>query len=148
MEKIHGIKHRYIHKERRGKLYVCEECGFSTKDVKSYYIHGRKMHPFGNFRSNFGKMMEKMPDLEKLDRIFAEGKFEVGLFGEVKFGDSEFGGSVFREGDSFNLPTLAGKSSFEEDGNESTLPKSGMPQVFNRITSLIETNENSVVEVT
>jgi len=147
MEKIHGIKHRYIHKERRGKLYVCEECGFSTKDVKSYYIHGRKMHPFGNFRSNFGKMMEKMPDLEKLDRIFAEGKFEVGLFGEVKFGESKYGGSVFRETGDLKLPTLGGKSSVDEEG-EATLPNAEMPQVFNRITSLIKTNENSVVEVT
>ena len=33
-DKIHGIKCQMPYKKRREKIYVCEECGFSTGDVR------------------------------------------------------------------------------------------------------------------
>ena len=33
-DKIHGIKCQMPYKKRRDKIYVCEECGFSTGDVR------------------------------------------------------------------------------------------------------------------
>ena len=33
-DKIHGMKHKLAYKQRREKIYVCEDCGFSTNDVR------------------------------------------------------------------------------------------------------------------
>ena len=43
-KKLHGIKLSYGYKERRHKLYVCEECGHSTSNIDDYYLHTRKFH--------------------------------------------------------------------------------------------------------
>lgn len=45
MDKIHGLRHKFTYKERRAKLYVCEDCGYSTSEVRDYYAHGREAHP-------------------------------------------------------------------------------------------------------
>ena len=34
LDKIHGQKHDFSYKQRREKIYVCEDCGFSTQDVR------------------------------------------------------------------------------------------------------------------
>ena len=34
LDKIHGIKHKFSYKQRREKIYVCEDCGYSTNDVR------------------------------------------------------------------------------------------------------------------
>lgn len=34
MDKIHGVKHDFTYKQRREKIYVCEDCGHSTHDVR------------------------------------------------------------------------------------------------------------------
>ena len=34
LDKIHGIKHKFTYKQRREKIYVCEDCGHSTHDVR------------------------------------------------------------------------------------------------------------------
>ncbi|CAG5109990.1 Oidioi.mRNA.OKI2018_I69.chr2.g4446.t1.cds [Oikopleura dioica] len=41
-DKIHGIKPKLAYKQRRDKIYVCEECGFSTGDVREHYSHARE----------------------------------------------------------------------------------------------------------
>ena len=38
-DKIHGIKPKLAYKQRRDKIYVCEECGFSTGDVRLVLIN-------------------------------------------------------------------------------------------------------------
>jgi stress-induced morphogen len=43
-DKIHGIKCQMPYKKRREKIYVCEECGFSTGDVREHYKHAREAH--------------------------------------------------------------------------------------------------------
>ncbi|XP_059363535.1 putative transcription factor Ovo-like 1 [Carassius carassius] len=45
MKKIHGVMQQYAYKERRSKLYVCEECGLtaSTQDALLHHLHTK--HP-------------------------------------------------------------------------------------------------------
>jgi len=42
MDKIHGVKHKFNYKQRREKIYVCEDCGHSTHDVREHYKHSRE----------------------------------------------------------------------------------------------------------
>ncbi|CAH8573249.1 unnamed protein product [Schistosoma turkestanicum] len=42
--KVHGRPLQYAFKERRDKLYVCEECGFSTTDVENLRQHAQTVH--------------------------------------------------------------------------------------------------------
>ncbi|GIY34391.1 transcriptional regulator ovo [Caerostris extrusa] len=37
--KVHGIQHQYAYKERRTKVYVCEECGHTTTEPEVHYVH-------------------------------------------------------------------------------------------------------------
>ena len=43
--KLHGVQVTYGYKQRRGKLYVCEECGFSSDNADHYYQHVTDLHP-------------------------------------------------------------------------------------------------------
>ncbi|KAH8863986.1 Transcription factor Ovo-like 2 [Schistosoma japonicum] len=42
--KVHGRPLQYAFKERRDKLYVCEECGFSTTDGENLRQHTQTIH--------------------------------------------------------------------------------------------------------
>lgn len=42
--KVHGRPLQYAFKERRDKLYVCEECGFSTTDAENLRQHAQTVH--------------------------------------------------------------------------------------------------------
>ncbi|KAL4230811.1 nucleic acid binding [Mactra antiquata] len=44
--KIHGVEFRYGYKERRGKVYVCEDCGHVTSDPEDHFVHIKDSHPF------------------------------------------------------------------------------------------------------
>lgn len=44
--KVHGIQHNYAYKERRAKVYVCEECGHTTSEPEVHYIHLKENHPY------------------------------------------------------------------------------------------------------
>jgi len=44
LDKIHGVKHKFTYKQRREKIYVCEDCGHSTSDVRNHYKHTREVH--------------------------------------------------------------------------------------------------------
>ncbi|XP_075544348.1 transcriptional regulator ovo isoform X1 [Dermacentor variabilis] len=43
--KVHGIQHQYAYKERRAKVYVCEECGHTTNEPEVHFLHLRDRHP-------------------------------------------------------------------------------------------------------
>uniref|UniRef100_A0A8C3FGK3 C2H2-type domain-containing protein n=1 Tax=Chrysemys picta bellii TaxID=8478 RepID=A0A8C3FGK3_CHRPI len=43
--KIHGVQQNYAYRERRAKLFVCEECGFTCAAGEEYYGHVRRLHP-------------------------------------------------------------------------------------------------------
>ncbi|CAG9091172.1 unnamed protein product [Plutella xylostella] len=44
--KVHGVQHTYAYKERRTKVYVCEECGHTTSEPEEHYMHLKKQHPY------------------------------------------------------------------------------------------------------
>ncbi|KAK3099726.1 hypothetical protein FSP39_008605 [Pinctada imbricata] len=43
--KVHSIEFKFGYKERRNKLYVCEECGYTTDDPGQHFVHLKKYHP-------------------------------------------------------------------------------------------------------
>ncbi|XP_066575170.1 putative transcription factor Ovo-like 1 [Amia ocellicauda] len=45
MKKIHGVTQQYAYKERRSKLYVCEECGYTAPTQDTLLRHLRNTHP-------------------------------------------------------------------------------------------------------
>ncbi|XP_029932114.1 putative transcription factor Ovo-like 1a [Myripristis murdjan] len=49
MKKIHGITQKYAYKERRNKLYVCEECGHTAGTQDDLMIHLHSLHPNSPF---------------------------------------------------------------------------------------------------
>ncbi|XP_045203338.2 uncharacterized protein LOC123556579 [Mercenaria mercenaria] len=45
-KKVHGIDLPYGYKQRRTKVYVCEDCGHSTSDPEDHFRHLQQNHPF------------------------------------------------------------------------------------------------------
>ncbi|XP_030193566.1 putative transcription factor Ovo-like 1a [Gadus morhua] len=45
MKKIHGVSQKYAYKERRNKLYVCEECGHTAGTQDQLLLHLQSLHP-------------------------------------------------------------------------------------------------------
>lgn len=45
MKKIHSVTQKYAYKERRNKLYVCEECGHTAGTQDELLIHLHSLHP-------------------------------------------------------------------------------------------------------
>uniref|UniRef100_A0A914CDF4 C2H2-type domain-containing protein n=1 Tax=Acrobeloides nanus TaxID=290746 RepID=A0A914CDF4_9BILA len=46
MRKVHGKQHTYGYKERRSKVFVCEDCGHTAPQYDDYLTHLRVNHPF------------------------------------------------------------------------------------------------------
>lgn len=44
-KKVHGVSYQFVHKQRRTKLYVCEDCGNAEGDPGLHYLHLKKYHP-------------------------------------------------------------------------------------------------------
>jgi hypothetical protein len=44
--KVHGAAHQYEYKQRRSKMYVCEDCGYTTKEPELHYLHLKEKHPY------------------------------------------------------------------------------------------------------
>lgn len=51
--KVHGIAHDYAYKERRNKIYVCEECGNTTPNPEEHYMHLKIEHPYSPALAKF-----------------------------------------------------------------------------------------------
>ncbi|XP_064787105.1 putative transcription factor Ovo-like 1a [Oncorhynchus masou masou] len=49
MKKIHGVTLQYAYKERRNKLYVCEECGHTAPSQDALLKHYHALHPNSAF---------------------------------------------------------------------------------------------------
>ena len=45
LRKIHGVRQQYAYRQRRSKIFVCEDCGFTTGRPDEYFIHVREHHP-------------------------------------------------------------------------------------------------------
>lgn len=52
MKKIHGVTQQYAYKERRNKLYVCEECGHTAPTQDCLLNHLQVQHPNSIFLRN------------------------------------------------------------------------------------------------
>lgn len=91
--KVHNTEYQYEYKQRRNKMYVCEECGFSTDEAETYYVHLRQNHPncpvlakphdkrhfkFRNERA--GITMRPRSEGEVKAEVRSEGKFHVERF--------------------------------------------------------------------
>ncbi|OWF47064.1 uncharacterized protein LOC110454866 [Mizuhopecten yessoensis] len=91
--KVHNTEYDYEYKQRRNKMYVCEECGFSTDEAETYYIHLRQNHPncpvlakphdkrhfkFRNERLNLATRTRS--DSELKPEVKSEGKLHVDRF--------------------------------------------------------------------
>ncbi|XP_041357608.1 LOW QUALITY PROTEIN: uncharacterized protein LOC121374569 [Gigantopelta aegis] len=44
-KKVHGSNFRFAYKERRDKMYVCEDCGETTRDPEAHFFHLKDKHP-------------------------------------------------------------------------------------------------------
>lgn len=44
-KKVHGINLSFAYKQRRDKVYVCEECGYSTCESDLHIEHIKNAHP-------------------------------------------------------------------------------------------------------
>ncbi|KAJ7307411.1 hypothetical protein JRQ81_009428 [Phrynocephalus forsythii] len=45
LKKIHGVQQSYAYKERRAKLYVCEDCGATADSQDGHLRHLQERHP-------------------------------------------------------------------------------------------------------
>ncbi|XP_039222217.1 putative transcription factor Ovo-like 1 [Crotalus tigris] len=45
LKKIHGVQQSYAYKERRAKLYVCEDCGSTADSQEAHLRHLQEQHP-------------------------------------------------------------------------------------------------------
>ncbi|TSK16129.1 Transcription factor Ovo-like 2 [Bagarius yarrelli] len=45
LRKIHGVKQQYAYRQRRSKIFVCEDCGFTSSRPDEYFMHVRQSHP-------------------------------------------------------------------------------------------------------
>ncbi|XP_015257585.1 PREDICTED: putative transcription factor ovo-like protein 3 [Cyprinodon variegatus] len=45
MRKIHGVHQHYAYRQRRSKIFVCEDCGFTSSRPDEYFLHVRQHHP-------------------------------------------------------------------------------------------------------
>lgn len=45
MRKIHGVHQKYAYRERRSKIFVCEDCGYTSSRPDEYFLHVRQCHP-------------------------------------------------------------------------------------------------------
>lgn len=68
--KVHGIQHQYAYKERRAKVYVCEECGHTTNEPEVHYLHLQELHPYSPALLKF---------YDKRHFKFSEGNFPMNV---------------------------------------------------------------------
>ncbi|XP_061754082.1 putative transcription factor Ovo-like 1 isoform X2 [Nerophis ophidion] len=45
LRKIHGIYQQYAYRQRRSKIFVCEDCGYTAVCPDEYFLHVRQCHP-------------------------------------------------------------------------------------------------------
>lgn len=44
-KKVHGSEYAFAYKERRAKMYVCEDCGYTTTEPGQHFLHLKTYHP-------------------------------------------------------------------------------------------------------
>ncbi|PIO70168.1 zinc finger, C2H2 type [Teladorsagia circumcincta] len=61
LRKVHGVLHNYGYKERRNKVFVCEECGFTSELFDVYVSHLKMLHPFSAALLRLSAPSKKLP---------------------------------------------------------------------------------------
>ncbi|XP_072188906.1 transcription factor Ovo-like 2 [Excalfactoria chinensis] len=57
LKKIHGVQQQYAYKQRRDKLYVCEDCGYTGPTQEDLYLHVSSVHPSSAFLKKTSKKL-------------------------------------------------------------------------------------------
>ncbi|XP_062985764.1 transcription factor Ovo-like 2 [Elgaria multicarinata webbii] len=57
LKKIHGVQQQYAYKQRRDKLYVCEDCGYTGPTQEDLYVHISNIHPGSAFLKKTSKKL-------------------------------------------------------------------------------------------
>ncbi|KAL2305844.1 hypothetical protein Nmel_003736 [Mimus melanotis] len=57
LKKIHGVQQQYAYKQRRDKLYVCEDCGYTGPTQEDLYLHVSGVHPGSAFLKKTSKKL-------------------------------------------------------------------------------------------
>ncbi|KAM6455984.1 transcription factor Ovo-like 2 isoform 2-T2 [Liasis olivaceus] len=57
LKKIHGVQQQYAYKQRRDKLYVCEDCGYTGPTQEDLYVHISNVHPGSAFLKKTSKKL-------------------------------------------------------------------------------------------
>uniref|UniRef100_A0A8C3S8M7 Ovo like zinc finger 2 n=1 Tax=Chelydra serpentina TaxID=8475 RepID=A0A8C3S8M7_CHESE len=57
LKKIHGVQQQYAYKQRRDKLYVCEDCGYTGPTQEDLYLHVNNAHPGSAFLKKTSKKL-------------------------------------------------------------------------------------------
>ncbi|XP_053315608.1 transcription factor Ovo-like 2 [Spea bombifrons] len=57
LKKIHGVQQGYAYKQRRDKLFVCEDCGYTGPSQEDLYLHVFGTHPKSGFLNKTTKKM-------------------------------------------------------------------------------------------
>ncbi|XP_046535940.1 transcription factor Ovo-like 2 isoform X3 [Equus quagga] len=57
LKKIHGVQQQYAYKQRRDKLYVCEDCGYTGPTQEDLYLHVNSAHPGSAFLKKTSKKL-------------------------------------------------------------------------------------------
>uniref|UniRef100_A0A2K5IS25 C2H2-type domain-containing protein n=1 Tax=Colobus angolensis palliatus TaxID=336983 RepID=A0A2K5IS25_COLAP len=57
LKKIHGVQQQYAYKQRRDKLYVCEDCGYTGPTQEDLYLHVNSAHPGSSFLKKTSKKL-------------------------------------------------------------------------------------------
>ncbi|XP_060113766.1 putative transcription factor ovo-like protein 3 [Heteronotia binoei] len=70
LKKIHSVQQHYAYRERRSKLFVCEECGFTASAGEEYYGHVRQCHPAGGLVGKDFQPPLASPALRSEFRVF------------------------------------------------------------------------------
>ncbi|MCJ8742564.1 hypothetical protein PDJAM_G00083560 [Pangasius djambal] len=62
LRKIHGVRQQYAYRQRRSKIFVCEDCGFTSSRPDEYFMHVRQRHPESPaLRRYYRKHMQETP---------------------------------------------------------------------------------------
>ncbi|EGT53166.1 CBN-LIN-48 protein [Caenorhabditis brenneri] len=59
LRKVHGVTHHYAYKERRSKVFVCEDCGYTDEQFEVYLNHIKVAHPFSAAYARFTQLQKK-----------------------------------------------------------------------------------------
>ncbi|XP_026076394.1 putative transcription factor Ovo-like 1 [Carassius auratus] len=67
LRKIHGMRQQYAYRQRRSKIFVCEDCGFTSSRPDEYFLHVRQQHPSSPaLRRYYRKHMLESPSQHRI----------------------------------------------------------------------------------